>query len=114
MSITLTNHLIQQATVKGIALDIIREVLAHPTLTYGSFHKDASGNRVPYTCRRCGTPQEKWTGEARGTKVCVVVNPCCAEAVTVWLDQVDTAIRPDQRANGVTGYRGRDGRWRTV
>lgn len=112
MSITLTSHLIKQADSKGIALDLIREVLANPTLTYGSFQKDASGNRVPYTCRKCGKQQEKWTGVARGTKLCVVVNPCCGEAVTVWFDQIETALRPDQKAKGVKGYVGRDGFYR--
>lgn len=112
MSITLHPHLIEQATTKGIALDAIAEILAAPALTYGSFHK-VNGQRVPYMCNRHNKPQEKWTGEARGLKLCVAVNPCCQTAITVWLDQVETALRPDQLRNGTTAYKGKNGGWRS-
>jgi hypothetical protein len=114
MVITKHPHLISQARDKGIDIAVIDEVLANPAITYKSFTKDrATGQRVPVLCRECGTQQDKWTGTASdGTKVCIAVNACCGLAVTVFLDQVETAIRPDQRAKGVTGYRGRDGQWR--
>lgn len=103
-NITITRHCEQQAQNKGILLATLAEVLASPALTYDS-------NK--HACKRCGVPQQRWTGTANGQKVCIAVNPCCGVAVTVWLDQVETEIRPDQRAQGVRRYRGRDGEWRS-
>lgn len=111
MSITISTHARQQAATKRLALSLIWEVAQRPENTYGSFRKDHNGNRVPYTCRRCGADQQKWTGTAsNGTKLCLAVNACCGEVVTVWLDQVETDLRDDQKAAGVTGYAGRDDR----
>ena len=69
------------------------------------------GSKQPYVCKKCGLAQKKYTGTAGGKSLCVVVNECCGIAITVWLDQVETAIRPDQKAKGVTGYRDRRGHW---
>jgi hypothetical protein len=113
MEFTLTPHLIKQAEAKGIALNLIWEALRNPENTYGSFRKDpATGNREPYRCRQHGGEQQKWTATtSNGTKLCVVVNPCCGTVITVWLDQVETALRADQKDAGVTGYTSTDGRW---
>jgi hypothetical protein len=105
VSITISQHARQQAAAKNIALALVWEVALNPENNYGSYHKDNDGNRLNYTCRRCGTDQRKWTGTASdGTKLCLAVNTCCGEVVTVWLDQVETALRADQKAAGVTGY----------
>jgi hypothetical protein len=109
----LTNHIIKQASLKGISLAAIETVLKAPSVIYPSFRKDATGKRVAPMCDKHNVQQEKWTGEAFGEKVCVVVYPCCQKAITVWKDQVETEIRPDQRQQGVNGYKGRDGKWRS-
>lgn len=109
----LTNHIIQQATLKGISLEAIETVLKAPSVVYPSFRKDAAGKRFAPLCTTHNVQQEKWTGTALGEKVCVVVFPCCKRAITVWKDQVETEIRPDQRKQGVKGYKGRDGKWRS-
>lgn len=105
-------HLNEQAARKNIGLNIVRSVLANPAITYKSFTKK-NGVRTPDCCNKCGIQKEKWCGEAFGRKVCIVVAVCCRKAITVWEDQVETEVRPDQRAKGVTGYTGRDGRWRS-
>lgn len=110
MTFTLTPHLREQATAKGIGLNIIEQVLAAPAITYKSYKRTPQG-KVPYTCRKCGAHQEKWTGKVGGTAICLVVNACCGDVITVWHDGQDTELRPDQRANGVT-YIGRDGKVR--
>lgn len=107
MSITISKHAREQAAAKNLALALVWEVALNPENTYGSYRKDNDGNRQPYICRRCRTEQQKWTGTASdGTKLCLAVNTCCGEVVTVWLDQVETALRDDQKAKGVTGYAG--------
>lgn len=112
MCIELGTHVHDQAARKGIGVDVVRAVLANPAITYKSFVKDDNGNRVPRMCNKHGVQQEKWTGEYKGTKVCVCVFTCCQKAVTVWFDQIETEIRPDQRRKGVKGYHGKDGKWR--
>jgi len=112
-TVTPTNHLIAQAANKGIALAAIEAVLKAPGIKYPSFRKDAQGKRFAPLCDKHNEQQQKWTGEALGEKVCVVVYPCCQKAITVWKDQVETAIRPDQKAQGVKAYKGRDGKWRS-
>lgn len=109
-----TRHLQEQAARKGISMEAVMTVLKHPLITYASFVKDERNKRVPMLCRSCGEQQQKWTGVADGQRVCVTVFPCCGVATTVWLDQVETAVRDDQRQAGVTGYVGRDGRWRSA
>jgi len=85
----ITPHLVQQADMKGISLASIQEVLANPHYTYASNQ---------HTCRRHGVKQEKWVGQAsNGTKLCIAVAPCCQTAITVFLDQVRTELRPDQK-----------------
>jgi hypothetical protein len=111
--ITISNHLIQQAAAKGISLAAIEAVLDAPGIKYPSFRKDSTGKRFAPLCDKHGVQQEKWTGTADGQKVCIVVYPCCGKAITVWLDQIETAIRPDQRQQGVARYQGRDGKWRS-
>lgn len=111
MKFRITRHLREQAINKGINMDTVQAVLDAPSITYPSFVKE-NGQRVPMLCRSCGQQQEKWTGEAFGQKVCVTVFPCCGVATTVWFDQIETAVRPDQRAAGLKGYVGKDGRWR--
>lgn len=109
----LNKHFIKKAEVNGDALSALWEVINNPAITYGSFEKDARGNRVPRCCRRHGQQQEKWTGTtSTGQKFCIAVNVCCGEAITYWVDQTETELRADQKAAGVTGYRGRDGKWR--
>jgi hypothetical protein len=108
---TITKHCAEQAEAYGIAMTAIHNVLASPALTYGSFTK-VDGERVPRRCNKCGTQQQKWTGESQGHKVCLAVNVCCGVVVTIWKDQVDTDLRPDQRAKGVT-YIDRQGRRRS-
>jgi hypothetical protein len=106
-TITISQHARQQAAAKNIALALVWEVALNPENTYGSYRKDNDGNRLSYTCRRCGADQKKWTGTASdGTKLCLAVNTCCREVVTLWLDQIETALRDDQKAAGVTGYKG--------
>lgn len=112
-TVTPSDHLIAQARAKGISLAAIEAVLKAPGLIYKSFRKDANGKRYAPLCKRHNVQQEKWCGEALGQKVCIVVYPCCGEAVTVWVDQIETEIRPDQRKAGVKGYTGRDGKWRS-
>lgn len=107
----LTDHIRKQAAEKGIPVSAIHAILANPGLTYGSFER-VDGQRRPRCCRVHGVQQQKWTGEAEGKKLCLVVNVCCQQAITVWLDQVETEIRPDQRAKGVMGYKNRKGEWR--
>jgi hypothetical protein len=109
--ILLTNHIRNQAAEKAIPISAIHEVLANPGLTYGSFER-VDGKRQPRCCRIHGVQQEKWTGEVEGLKLCLVVNTCCQQAITVWLDQVETPIRPDQAAKGIVGYKNRKGEWR--
>lgn len=107
VTVTISQHARQQAATKKLAIALIWEVAQNPENTYPSFQKDSNGNRTPYICRRCGAEQQKWTGTASdGTRLCLVVNPCCREVVTVWLDQLETALREDQIAKGVTGYAG--------
>ena len=109
----ITPHLREKAEREGVALASLLEILLNPEVTYYSFTKKA-GNRVPRTCKKCGTQQQKWTGTTKnGQKFCVVVNPCCGDAITYWVDQAETDLRVDQKAAGVTGYRGRDGKWRS-
>lgn len=109
----LSPHLLQKAEREGVALSAIWDIIQNPQITYDSFTKKGN-NRVPRNCNKCGIQQQKWTGTARdGRKFCVVINPCCGEAITYWLDQVETDLRADQKAAGVTGYRGRDGKWRS-
>lgn len=103
----LTPHLRQQAQAKGIGMEVIASVLEAPSITYKSYQRTPAG-KVPYTCRKCGTHQEKWTGRLGNTAICLVVNPCCGDVITVWHDGQDTELRADQRAKGVT-YVGRDG-----
>jgi hypothetical protein len=113
MNLTISQHARAQAAKKKLALALVWEVAHNPQATYGSFRKDDHGNRVPYRCDRCNTDQQKWTGTASdGTKLCLAVNACCGEVVTIWLDQVETELRDDQRAKGVKGYKGRDGQYR--
>ena len=97
-------HCLEQAASKGIEARTLCAVLDAPAVTYDS-------NK--HVCKRHGVPQQRWTGTANGQKVCIAVNACCNEAITVWMDQVETEIRPDQRAQGVRRYKGRDGRWRS-
>lgn len=113
MNFRMTRHLCEQAARKGINMEAIKAILKAPSITYPSFIKQ-NGKRVPMLCRSCGKQQEKWTGEAFGQKVCVTVFPCCGVATTAWFDQIDTEVRADQRAAGLTGYVGRDGKWRAA
>lgn len=111
---TITAHCRRQAEAKGIALAAILHVLDHPETEIPSTRKTPEG-RVENVCKTCGRPQRKVMGTGPdGTRLCVVVNPCCAVVITVWLDGVETVLRADQRANGVRGYHGRDGRWRAA
>lgn len=109
----ITPHLRKKAEDNGVALSAIWEIILNPAITYDSF-TNKNGRRTPYTCKKCGGQQQKWTGTTKdGQKFCVVVNPCCREAVTYWVDQTETELRDDQKAAGVKGYRGRDGKWRS-
>lgn len=103
MPITISPHARQQAEAKSIALATVWAIAQNPQTTYTSDR---------YRCQRCGTDQQRWTGEAHGTKLCLAVNACCGIVVTVWLDQVETDLRPDQIAAGVTDYRTADGTWK--
>lgn len=105
----LTGHIRRQAQAKGIAIAAVEAVLAAPEITYKSFRKDAQGNRYAPICEHHNVQQEKWTGNG----VCVVVYPCCRKAITVWADQVETPLRPDQIRAGVTSYHDRNGRRRS-
>jgi len=109
----LTNHIVKAANLKGISLAAVQAVLRSPGLVYKSFSKDNNGKRIARMCDIHNVQQEKWTGEFAGEKVCVVVYPCCQKAITCWKDQVETEIRPDQKAQGVKRYQGRDGQWRS-
>lgn len=112
MALTIHPHLHTQAARKGIPMTAVQAVIAHPAISYKSFTKDESGRRVPRCCKRHGVQQDTITGEAEGRKLAISVAPCCNLAITVWLDQVETEIRPDQRAKGIQRYRGRNGEWR--
>ena len=97
----LSPHLVRQAGEKHISIESIREVLAHPETTYGSFTR-VNGQRVERTCPKHGVAQRKFVGTASdGTRLCIPVNTCCKVAITVFLDQVETPLRPDQIAKGV-------------
>ena len=102
--VRITRHCQEQAAAKGIELRTVCAVLDQPAVTYDS---------AKHSCRHHNLPQQRWTGMANGQRVCVAVNPCCNVAVTVWLDQVETEILPDQRAQGVRRYKGKDGKWRS-
>jgi len=109
----LSKHLQEKAERNGVALSLIWEIVNSPENTYDSFTKDAKNNKVARICRRHNEQQRKWTGTtASGQKFCVAVNVCCGEAVTYFDDQVETPLRPDQKAAGQTGYVGKDGKWR--
>jgi hypothetical protein len=110
----LSKHLRDMAPTKGLSIAAIEAILNAPAIKYPSFRKDANGKRVAPMCERHNAQQEKWTGEAFGEKICVVVFPCCGKAVTAWKDQVETAVRPDQKKAGIKGYKGRDGVWRSA
>lgn len=112
MALTIHPHLIQQAARKGIPMTAVQAVIAHPAISYKSFTKDAQGRRIPRCCNRHGVQQDTITGTAEGRKLAVSVAPCCNLAITVWLDQVETSLRPDQIRKGVQRYRGKDGQWR--
>jgi hypothetical protein len=111
MSYTLSRHLVQQAEAKGIPLAAVYHVLNNPQITYQSFRRTPKG-RVARTCAKCGSGQVKVTGVGQGHALCVPACPTCKVGVTVWVDQVETDLRDDQKEAGVTGYRGRDGRMR--
>lgn len=113
MQITAHPHLIQQAARKRIPMAVVQEVLRHPGLVYKAFVKK-DGKRVPRLCQHHGVQQQTWTGEHNGVKIALAVYTCCQKAITVWQDQVETEVRPDQKKNGVTGYYGRDGKWRAA
>lgn len=111
---TITYHARQQAEAKGIPIAGVLEVADRPKTTYPSTAKTDRG-RETVVCRSCGKDQIKACGEtADGLEIVVVVNPCCGRIITVFLDKVETEVRADQRARGVTGYHGRDGRWRAA
>jgi hypothetical protein len=94
-------HLLEQADRKGISVEAIREVLASPSTTYDSYKRE-NGQRVPRICNRHGVQQRKFVGTASdGTALCIAVNTCCRLAITVFADQVETPLRPDQIAKGV-------------
>jgi hypothetical protein len=112
MAITLHQHLTDQAARKGIPLTAVRTVLAAPAISYKSFTKDGNGKRVPRCCNRHGIQQDTVTGTAEGRKLAISVAACCNLAITVWMDQAETELREDQKAKGVTKYRGKDGNWR--
>lgn len=107
----LTPHFLEKAQREGVSIAALWDIILNPKITYQSFTKQ-NGKRVPRICQKCGVQQQKWTGDSIAGKFCVVVNPCCQKAITFWLDQTETELRPDQVAAGVTGYRGRDGKWR--
>lgn len=111
MSYRLSRHCVRQAETKGIALSAVYHILNNPSITYQSFERTAKG-RVARLCPTCGNQQVKVTGVANGEALCVPACTNCKVGVTVWRDQVETDLRDDQRAAGVTGYRGRDGGWR--
>lgn len=107
----LSKHLQEKAERNGVALSLIWEIVNHPGLTYDSY-KTEGKVKVRRNCR-CGTQQQKWTGVAsNGQAFCVAVNACCGIATTYWVDQVETELRPDQIEKGITGYNGKDGKWR--
>jgi hypothetical protein len=112
----LSKHLQEKAAANGVALSLIWEIVNDPGLTYSSFTTEKVNGKevkVRRNCR-CGQQQEKWTGVAsNGQAFCVAVNVCCGVATTYWPDQVETELRPDQKAAGVTRYRGADGKWRS-
>lgn len=112
MTYTLSPHLVEQARAKKIALAAIHAILANPSITYGSF-RTVNGKREPYRCRKCGSEQQKITGSHEGQALCIPACTKCRVAVTVWEDQVETGLRADQKAKGVTRYRGRNGEWRS-
>lgn len=109
----LSKHLQEKAERNNIALSLIWEIVNSPENTYDSFRKDDNNNKVARICRKHNEQQRKWTGTtASGQKFCVAVNVCCGEAVTFFEDQIETELRPDQKASGVKRYRGRNGEWR--
>lgn len=109
----LTPHLREKAAREGVPLSLIWEIIHNPELSYDSFTGQGKQRR-PRTCKKCGQQQKKWTGTTSdGQKFCVAINVCCGDAITYWPDQTETELRPDQKAAGVTGYRGRDGKWRS-
>jgi hypothetical protein len=111
---TCTHHARQQAAAKGIPLTGVLEVARRPNLTIPSTTKGPHG-RETVTCRQHGGEQVKACGEtADGLEIVVAVNTCCKRITTVFLDKVLTPVRDDQRAQGVTGYYGPDGRWRAA
>lgn len=109
----LSRHLQEKAERNNVALSLIWEIVNSPENTYDSFRKDNKNNKVARICRKHNEQQRKWTGTtASGQKFCVAVNVCCGEAVTFFEDQIETDLRPDQKAAGVKRYRGRNGEWR--
>lgn len=112
----LSKHLQEKAARNGVALSLIWEIVNDPGITTPSFTTEMVNGKavkVRRTCR-CGSQQQKWTGVAsNGQAFCVAVNACCGIATTYWDDQVETPLRPDQKAAGVTRYRGKDGEWRS-
>lgn len=114
---TLSRHLQEQAVRKGWTVAMVRDILENPGCTYDSFSRDNNGVKQPVICRKCKQQQKKWTGETKDSdgnvvKLCVTVFTCCGLATTVWADQQETELRPDQKAQGRKGYIGKDGLWR--
>lgn len=112
MTVKPHTHLANQAALKNIPMAAVMEILQNPGIKYGSTIKNERGQRVPRCCQKHGVQQQTWTGEAHGYKLALAVYTCCDLAITLWLDQQETALRPDQIAKGVTKYRGRNGEWR--
>lgn len=74
---TPTAHLVRQAKAKGFDLDTVLGVANNPLHTYPS-------QRAPHQRRHVGNG------------IAVVVDPTSRKAITAYLDQTDTALRPDQ------------------
>ena len=112
MRFHLTKHCREKAAAVGVSIDDLLDLLAWPETTYPAF-ESTTGKKRPRRCRSCGEQQQTWTGTTSTGKFAVAVFPCCNTAITVFADQRETNLRPDQREAGVTGYVGRDGAWRS-
>jgi hypothetical protein len=86
MTYTLSPHIIEQARAKDIPLAKIQEVLKHG--------------------RRANNPLYPNQARYIGQGIAVVVDELNKTAITVYLDQVKTPLRPDQIERGVKIERG--------
>lgn len=77
-SITLTAHAVRTIEAKGIRLEDVRAVWASPDVQYASHKHPGQHKRI-------------------GRGLCLACDDQTGRIITVFVDQVETDLRPDQR-----------------